>query len=186
MAELWLALPEPIQAILLICKTGSSPWQKAADGAVAEILSKHQKLCAATEFPDTVVKHAITLAEYYALAGPWIRTPEDLFWALNALDHIFVLQAGPLPVEAPERDKETMSAIQEALKRRTQSSWTPGPFEIPVGSQIEAASRLDAVRAVLRKMSPQARESLPRELIVLLPLDDSATMEPNERKRKIS
>jgi len=59
-------------------------------------------------------------------------------------------------------------------------------IEIARFAKKEAVSRLEAVRAVLRKMSPQARESLPRELIVLLPIEEDATMEPKERKRKTS
>jgi hypothetical protein len=157
MAEVWLMLPEPMQAILLICKTGSEAWLNAANAVTADILRDQQTLCAATRHPDVVTKNALSLADRYGLAGPWIRTGEDLFWVLDVLYHLLAMRDDPLPVGVPQADKETILLIREALRARIKAS---SPSRASLARQIlsDAERSAQSPRSVPDRQKRKAAE----------------------------
>lgn len=122
MAELWLMLPEPMQAILLICKTDSPAWRQSAQEASASLLERHKDLCAATAHPEMAVRNALALASFYAYTSKWIKTGQDLFDALGLLSAILLWDDSPSPADARPADIETLARIQAALRDRMDPS----------------------------------------------------------------
>lgn len=109
--------------------------------------------------------------EEWAQGRPKFQNPQIFIGFLR----LFLLMPREVQMKA-------LSGTEEELRDELHNQG----IEIATFARKEAISRLEAVRTVLRKMSPQARESLPRELIVLLPIEDEGPMEPKERKRKTS
>ncbi len=109
--------------------------------------------------------------EAWAKGRPKFQNPQIFIGFLR----LFLLMPKDVQMKA-------LSGTEEELRDELHNQG----IQIAASAKNEVTSRLEAVRAVLRKMSPQARESLPHELIVLLPLEEECTTEPKERKRKTS
>jgi len=109
--------------------------------------------------------------EAWAKGRPKFQNPQIFIGFLR----LFLLMSRDVQMKALSGTEEE---LRDALHKEG--------IDIAASAKNEVTSRLEAARAVLRKMSPQARESLPRELIVLLPIEEEATIKPQERKRKTS
>jgi|GEM_PF-6133928 len=109
--------------------------------------------------------------EKWAQGRPKLQNPQIFIGFMR----LFLLMSRDVQMKALSGTEEE---LRDALHKEG--------IDIAASAKNEVTSRLEAARAVLRKMSPQARESLPRELIVLLPIEEESTTEPKERKRKTS
>jgi hypothetical protein len=141
MIELWLLLPEHLQAILLITKPESEPFGWVAEYTGRNLMQLADAFEVRTEAAPLAVRHLLCLLSDYAETRNSIATNGDLHVALNAFREMLRWLEPRFSGALEASDKEAVEGLVAVLDR-----WEETPSSV--------VNPLDAVRGIVDAMQP--------------------------------
>lgn len=140
MTELWLVIPEHLQAMLLIVKVGTDGFGWAASQVGANVLSCEEAFSKQTATAADVCRRFMLIVKDYAVSTRMgIRTHEDAQVALHAF-YALTEWIEPSTLQAlPQTDRDALRHIIDVLRQ-----WQHGPSD-------DAAAKDTVQRALARE-----------------------------------
>lgn len=141
MTELWLLLPEHLQAILLISKPESNPFCWVAEYTGRNLMLAEDAFEIRSEIAPFAVRHLLYILQDYAETRTAVPTNDALGLVLRTFGELLKWYGPRFEPGLSDIDRETVEAIMASIER-----WD--------GAEHSIVSPLQAVRGIIRAIRP--------------------------------